>query len=64
MGKKVSRNRKGRILRRFKDDDKLVKLRNAIRNARRKNNFDKVKKSEIELVKINMLIILMNYNLK
>ena len=48
--KEFSRNRKRRIERRSKDDDSLVKLRNAIKNAKRKNFIDKIKQLKIELV--------------
>ena len=52
----LSRNRKERFLRRIlriEDDDRLIKLRNAIKYAKRKKIFNKFKKLENELVKIN-----------
>ena len=50
---KLSRKTRRGLLGRIKDDDCLVKLRNAIKNSkRRKKVFKKVKKIETELVKI------------
>ena len=50
--KKISRNRNRRILRRIKDDDIFVNLRNAIQCAKRKNNYIKLKKLEIQLINL------------
>ena len=57
---KLLRNRERKIERRNKIDDKLRTILNKIKTEkkRKKENIDKIKELEIELVKINMLIIL------
>ena len=52
--KKTLRNRKRRIERGVKLDDKMKSLLNKIHNRKKRNNknFDKIKELEIELVKI------------
>ena len=52
--KKLSRNRKRRIERRIKMDDKMKSLLNTIKYEKKKKNknIDKIKELEIELVKI------------
>ena len=60
--KKLSRNRKRRIERKIKMDDKMKTLLNKIKYQKKKKNNDKIKELEIELVN-NMLTILINYNL-
>ena len=52
--KKLSRNRKRRIERRIKKDDKMKSLLNKIKSEKKKKNknYDKIKQLEIELVKI------------
>ena len=52
--KNLSRNRNGkkRNLRRIKDDDRLAYERNAIKKAKRKNNFIEIKNLDKELVKL------------
>ena len=52
--KKLSRNRKRRIERRNKIDDKLKTLLNKIKTEKKKKNrnIDKIKELKIELVKI------------
>ena len=56
--KKSSRNRKRRIERKIKLDDKMKSLFNQIKSEKRKKNknFDKIKELEINLVKINYAI--------
>ena len=52
--KKLSRNRKRRIERKIKMDDKMKTLLNGIKYEKKKKNknIDKIKELEIELVKI------------
>ena len=52
--KKLSRNRKGKIERKIKIDDKMKSLLNKVKSEKKKKikKFDKVKKIEINLVKI------------
>ena len=50
--KKLSRNRKRRIERRIKMDDKIKSILNRIKYEKKKKNIDKIKELEIELVKI------------
>ena len=64
--KKLSRNRKRRIERRIKIDEKMKSLLNKIKTEKKKKNktFDKIKELEIELVEIKYANNPTKYNLK
>ena len=50
--KKFSRNRKTRVERKIKMNDKMKTLSNKIKTGKKNKNFDEIKELEIELVKI------------